>query len=126
MNAHAPVLTRTVRFSSFTPWLNEDIIKARERRRHAECNWRKSGLSVHVDLLREARVKVKVLCHHVNVLCHQAKRAYCQQQIDACDYDQKTLFKLTNRLLSKQSDTSLPACTSHEALAEEFAQHFKT
>ena len=44
VNAHAPVISRTIMARPMTPWHTSDEKRALRR---AECNWRQTGLTVH-------------------------------------------------------------------------------
>jgi hypothetical protein len=117
LNKHAPVLTKNIVVRPHSPWFNDDIKLAKRARRQAERRWLSSGLTVHLDLLREARLRV-------NQLCANAKQQFYQMSIEKNRKDQKALFKLTNTLLYKKRDNRLPEHTEPGDLAERFATYF--
>jgi hypothetical protein len=81
-----------------------------------EIKWQTSGLAVHHELFKEQRNLVTKLIKesktkHFSDLVNQAK-------------DQKELFSLMNKLMSRGPCKKLPVHTSSKALADKFANFF--
>ena len=49
---HAPEVTKQVVTRAADPWFTEDLKEMKTERRKAERRWRKSGLSIHLSLLK--------------------------------------------------------------------------
>jgi exonuclease III len=118
MDAHAPHITKEVFIRSNAPWYTKDIADAKSRRRQGERLWRSSGLAVHLQMLRVERI-------HYNDLCKKAKADYYQSKISENCTDQKALFKITNQLLHKTKDVTLPTHDSEKELADKFSTFFE-
>ena len=102
---------------SNTPWYNEEVLEAKREKRKAERRYLKSKLTVHLDMLKEARSKV-------NDLCKRAKSDYYKAKIEDCAKDQKALFKFTNGLMHRTREAALPVFEDPSVLADDFATFF--
>ena len=56
-----------------SPWMNNDIIKAKQARRRAERRKRKSGLVVHIQVYKQARNNVSTARNLAKACYFQAK-----------------------------------------------------
>lgn len=94
LDSHAPKQTKSFVIRNHSPWYNEDIKKAKQARRQAERRWRKSKLSVHLEIFRNCQ-------HKVTKLCSEAKSNYLCNKINENAGNQKELFRIGNDLLCK-------------------------
>ena len=82
-----------------------------------ERRWRKLKNTINDDLYRaEPR-------DYVN-LCEQAKKEFYQNKIDECKGDPKTVYRVADKLMSKNDSLILPSHTDNEQLAESFSNYF--
>ena len=117
LDNHAPLKTKYVTDRTDTPWYNEEVLEAKREKRRAERRYLKNRLTVNLEILRQARSRV-------NALCKKAKSEFYRQKIEDCAKDQKSLFKITNELMHRQRDASLPTFHDPFVLANDFAQFF--
>jgi hypothetical protein len=116
LDKHAPLVTKSITLHPEAPWFNEEIREAKKERRKAELIWRKSGLTVHRQIYLGKK-------ENVNFLIKSAKESYYSQMI-ADSNDQKTLFKVVEKITHKKSETILPEHTSPQQLANQFGEFF--
>ena len=57
LDKHAPLITRSITPRPNSPWYNENLHSLKRAKHAAERKWRKSGLTVHKQILSE---KIKV------------------------------------------------------------------
>ncbi|MCH1596002.1 MAG: reverse transcriptase family protein [Flavobacteriaceae bacterium] len=118
INIHAPLKTKTISSQAPVPWFTEEIADAKRDRRKAEQKWRDSGLTIHRELYMSSRNKV-------NILITTSKKKYYNQQVQSCK-DQKSIFKILNRLLFRNEQPKLPTTFTGEDLTEQFNEFFTT
>ena len=111
------MITKNITDRSGSPWYNEEVLSAKREKRKAERKYRKSKLTVHLDILRDAR-------RRVNQLSREAKSLYYRSKIEDCAGDQRALFRLTNELMHRERNTQLPAFEDPLTLANDFVQYF--
>jgi len=58
IDSTCPIQTKTIKIRPGTAWFDEDIAEAKRARNKAERNWRHSGLTVHRDIYKTAKIKV--------------------------------------------------------------------
>ena len=117
LDSHAPVQTKTITVKHQSPWFTEEIHKAKQLRRRAERQWRKTKLAVHLEIYRTE-------CRNVSRLCNEARKCYYCLQIEECGHDQKKIFSIANDLMNKKKDCSLPTSSDPKELSEQFAEFF--
>lgn len=118
LNTHAPVLEKRVKRRS-NPWITENVLQAKRKRRASEVQWRKTKLTVH-------RLNYKENCEAVRKEIKKAKSEYFQNAIASCGGDQKKLFSLVNSLLGREKPTVLPKAPSLIDLVDNFNSFFIT
>ena len=116
INKHAPLTTRKIPIRQSFPWYSIDIKLAKQERRKAERRWNHTGLTIHRDIFKYHRRKVKELIA-------KAKAKYYQDAIIECS-DSKSLFRVMDHLLKRKSEPKLPSFTSAEDLSNRFANYF--
>ena len=100
LDKFAPVTEREVVLRPTTPWYTDKIGAAKRERRKAEQRWLATRLTVYKEILSNHKNKVKTLCI-------EAKKEYYKNKI-ADASDSKSLFRITDSLLKKQQDKTLP------------------
>ncbi|GFS07905.1 reverse transcriptase-like protein [Elysia marginata] len=96
----APMRRRTVKPRPPAPWLTPQVKAAKQERRKAERQWKKSGLTVHRDIYR---LKHQFVCNLIKDL----KRKYVNDKIVE-SRSSKEIFNICNDLLGKNKPKSLP------------------
>ena len=117
LDSHAPARTKMITIKHHSPWFTQEIQEAKQKRRRAERQWRKTRLAVHLDIYR-------IECANVSRMCSEARKCYYCLKIEESGPDQKKIFSIVNDLLSRKKDTSLPTTTNPNDLAEHFAEFF--
>ena len=98
-------------------WYNEELHEAKHLKRKLERKWRKTNLTVDHEIYRNQ-------CASVNKLLQRTRVKFYFEKIEACERDQKTLFKVTKKLLGKNEEVVLPTSSSSEELAQNFSYFF--
>jgi len=122
LNKHAPVRTKICVVRRHAPWYNNEIALAKRARRSAERRLKSRrekdcALQVDVDILNLRR-------EHVNALLEKAKAEHLNQEIGDCGTDQKKLYRIVDRMLSRNKSTKLPCHESLEGMLNIFGSHF--
>jgi hypothetical protein len=117
LEKHAPMIRREVIIRPKSPWYTDDIRSAKQAKRKAERMWRKTKLTVHLDILKNARVDIRMKCS-------AAKKQYYMNKISEADNKQKELFSISKTLLHRRKCTQLPPHDNEQNLANQFATFF--
>jgi exonuclease III len=115
LNKHAPLKERNFTIRKDSPWFTDEIAEAKRAKRKAERKWRKTNLIIHRDMFQEAT-------QHVNNLIDHAKKQYYVNKVK--EADQKSFFKIVDKLMNKSENGSLPCNSSTKELADRFCQFF--
>ena len=117
LDSHAPLKSKTVSIRPRVPWINDELLALKRKRRQLERRWRSTGLSVHKTLFIEFKACVKQKFD-------KAKQLYYKSEISNCEKNQAKLYKVCETLLSSKQEKILPDCDSESELAENFNQYF--
>ena len=98
LNKYAPEKSITVTLRPDSPWITNDIIQEKRKRRILELKWRKTRLVVHREMFTSQRDRV-------NKLIQQAKIAFYEEKVSECGNDQKALFKIVKGLLGTTNNS---------------------
>ena len=93
-----------------------EIKQAKVQRLLAKRKWRESGLTVH----REIYVNQRNL---VSNMISKAKKDYFYHKIVNCGTSWE-LLRISNQMMGKFEDTTLPSNISHESLPDKFNEFF--
>ena len=94
LHLHAPLKTNTVLCCDLQPWMSEEILSVKREKRKSERTWRKTKLTVHLEIFR-------ALCLKLKTLIYDAKEKCFKKQISDCGRDQRQLFGIVNHLLGR-------------------------
>ena len=94
LDLHAPLKTNNVICRDLQPWMSEEILSVKREKRKSERIWRKTKLTVHLEIFR-------ALCLKLKTLYHVAKEKCFKKQISDCGGDQKLLFGIVNSILGR-------------------------
>lgn len=89
----APLVTRSVRLTNPSPWMNDEIYELRRKRRRAEREWKSSNLEVH-------RLYYKQLTADFNKMVELARAAYFANLISSSMKNPSVLFNIINTIVA--------------------------
>jgi len=95
MDKHAHIRTKIFTERPLTPWYNTAIMEAIQWRRKCERLYRRTGLTVHKDIYKEAGQRL-------NKMIAYAKLSYYNEKIMNGCADQKSLFSFLNKVCHKK------------------------
>ena len=113
VDAHAPLVSRTITVRPMIPWHTNDLIKEKRTLRRAERHWRKSGLPVHRQIFTDRR----------NTFRKSLKTAHSEYyRSEISKAGGNMLYSIADSLLGRKINIPLPevADESHSALATRF------
>ncbi len=118
IDAHAPLLQRTVLLRPHAPWYNEETLDAKKKRRILEKAWREKKLPADKKKWRDQ-------CAVVGVTLFHAKSHYYSTKIEECGKDVKSLCKITDTLLKNEHRQQLPNVEDTDTLPKQFQEYFE-
>jgi hypothetical protein len=119
LDTHAPVQRRQVRPGKCAPWyadIRDELCQAKQQRRQAERQWRKSGLTVHKQIYSAVK-------RRVTAVVHGAKTRFYSSKI-ASSATSRQLFDVCGRLCGRSAGTPLPTVHSSSQLPDLFSDYF--
>lgn len=117
LDAHAPLITKTIHPKPPNPWINPDILETKRQRRYLERVWRKNPTALN-------RSRLTRQTHLCNKLMAKAKSAHYSKFINDHSGDHRSLWKAFNKVLHRGPIMHLPGHSSIAALAETFGSFF--
>ena len=118
LDKHAPAKTKLVTVRPSHPWYSDELYAAKRERRRCERVWRRTGLTIHYQLLRAATTE------YSNKLS-LAKQQYYNNLIADASTDSKSLSNIIKDILQQKSDIKLPKHNSEVELANRFGKFFR-
>ena len=103
VNAHAPIVTKTVEIHNTPAWIDLEFRKARSERRRLYKIWKRTRSDTDRELYVTAR-------REVNDLSVGKRKLYFSSCISESSSSQRELFKICNSLLDVKKSSSLPDC----------------
>ena len=119
LDLHAPLKTNNVTCRDLQPWMSEEILSVKREKRKSERTWRKTKLTVHLEIFR-------ALCLKLKTLIYAEKEKCFKKQISDCGGDQRQLFGIVNHLLGRRKQIVHPQHTDSFTLASLFNNYFIT
>ena len=120
LDKHAPASRHRVSSKRTScPWfsiLGNELLGVKKERRHAEAQWRASGLTIHEQLYQKAK-------NVVTTLVHKAKTMFFCTKISEAK-SSKELYHVTNQLCARTKCTPLPSVYPFAALPGIFSDFF--
>ena len=113
LDHQAPLKTKEVVIRPLIPWINDDILVAKRKRRKFERRWRSSRLTVHKEIYLSQKAVVKKAIDN-------AKKLYYKDKITECKKYQAKLFKIAESLLYSKVKSALPAHKCLENFVDDF------
>ena len=117
LDVHAPVITKTIKIKTNSPWYNQELRNLKRIKRKAERKWKTSHSATDLEAFKSARAEYKNMCN-------EAKINFYSEKVVECSGDQRQLYKLINNLTKGETSVIYPDSTSNETLSNEFATYF--
>jgi len=117
IDKHAPLKEKLVVDRPCSAWFGDNVRAAKEERRLAENNWRKSGLEIHRQIYKNARNK------YTNTV-RQAKSQYIQTQLSESAGNPKKTFDIVNSLLNKDNTSPILPDVDRKTAADSLSSYF--
>ncbi len=117
LDKHAPLRTKVVTIRPSAQWYTPDIDDEKRKRRQLERKWKSSGLHTDQDAFLMQSYKV-------DEMIFVSKKTFYNSVISDNPKDQKTLFRVVDKLLHRNSQTPLPSHDSMNVLVDQFANFF--
>jgi hypothetical protein len=118
IDAHAPMITKTITDRKSAPWFDGEYKCQRILRRKAEARWKKS----HSPADKATYIKLR---NHCSDLALKKKQLYHQQQFEKHNHSPKSLFNFVDTFMDKDKELILPPSESLADTVENFNQYFE-
>jgi exonuclease III len=118
LDEHAPQKSKSVIQRPNTDWYDDELRAAKQKQRQYERKWRKTRLTIHLEMFREQKRLVHTMVEH-------AKITHYNTLISEHSSDSKKLFQTINKLLGDERCMKLPKHISLQGLVERFSCFFK-
>ena len=118
LDNYAPLITKTIKDRSTAPWFDGEYKTLRNKRRHAEKNWRKTNS----ELDRAAYVDLRNKC---NELALQKKKQFYMEQFKKNNYSPKSLYKFVDSFTDRENSSVLPPNESLQTTVDNFSDFFQ-
>ena len=117
LDQHAPKQTKRVQVRPPSPWMSNDIIVAKRRRRYFERIWRRTRSPID----RSRYTKQLHICNH---MMSKAKSDYYTHFITTNSENPRQMWKSVNKILHRQKLKALPQHSSLDTLCSSFSKYF--
>ena len=117
LDKHAPKQTKSVQVRPPSPWMSNDIIVAKRRRRYLERIWRRTRSPID-----QSRYNKQLhICNH---MMSKAKSDYYTHFITTNSENPRQMWKSVNAILQRQKLKALPEHSSLDTLCSSFSKYF--
>ena len=117
LDKHAPKQTKSVQVRPPSPWMSNDIIVAKRRRRYLERIWRRTRSPID----RSRYTKQLHICNH---MMSKAKSDYYTHFITTNSENPRQMWKSVKKILHRQKLKALPEHSSLDTLCSSFSKYF--
>ena len=115
----SPIRSKVVAVCRRVPWYTEVVQEAKCKRRHLECKWRSTQVTVHRQMFEAQRQVVRDFLE-------AEKTAYYTAKVGDYGSDHMALFLIMDDLWHKPTPSALPKCASLQELVEQLGSFFRT
>ena len=115
LDAHAPLITKTITYVPNAPWFDAEYKEQRKLRRKAERNKNKSI---------EGKILFEELRAETTKMANLKKQHYYKSLIDRNQKDVKSIYNIVNRELDRKQKTPLPETPDVPKLCKDFNNYF--
>ena len=113
----APLRTKRIKSQTLKPWIDEEVINERKRRRQLERNMIKNRNCASIENYKTQR-------NRVNALIDKKKIAFFHSSIKDCAGDQKAIYQIIKKLANKPTTAIYPEAPDDGTLANQFSDFF--
>ena len=113
----APLKTKSFVERPLIPWINQDILLSKTRKRKLEKLWRKTNLTVHYEMYRSEK-------QNMQSLIDKAKTGHYKAKIEECSGNQGSIFKIIAHLQNIKAKPTLPTHENIKNLCDTFNDFF--
>jgi hypothetical protein len=117
LDHHAPEKTKTVTLHPSQPWFTDELHQAKVERRKAERTWRRTRLTVHMEIFREAKTRY-------NTMLDQAQHQYFNEKLTDCGTDTRAANRIMNEIMHCKREVKRPTHSCPRELPEIFGEFF--
>ena len=117
IDKHAPVITKKLKLNRKPPWVDEEFMRSRSKRRKLEKCWKKNKN----DETRNSYIEQRNICAEMS---KKKQREYYTDLLNNTNKDQKSLFKISKTLLGKKKQRVLPNHSNAIDLENEFNNYY--
>lgn len=117
VNAHAPVISRTITARPKTPWHTSELTDEKRALRRAERNWRQTGLTVHRQIYTGLR-------NAFRKSLRTARSHYYRTEMTSAGGNIRRVYQIANTLLGRAGDRPLPEDATQATVAAKFQKSF--
>ena len=117
VNAHAPVISRTMTARPMTPWHTSELSEEKRALRRAERNWRQTGLTVHRQIYTSLR-------NTFRKSLMTARSHYYRTELTSAGGNIRRVYQIANTLLGRAGDRPLPEDATQATMAAKFQESF--
>ena len=117
LDKHAPSRTRQVTDRSHSPWFSLEEKQAKQERRRAERQSKKTGLQIHKDIYVYLKRKV-------TIMCNMAKQIYFNNKFNNVKTCQE-LYRVRNELFGNKHQPVYPSNITRPQLPAAFLTFFR-
>ena len=117
VNAHAPVISRTITARPMTPWHTSELSEEKRALRRAERNWRQTGLTVHRQIYTGLR-------NTFQKSLMTARSHYYRTEMTSVGGNIRRVYQIANTRLDRVGDRPLPEDATQATMAAKFKKSF--
>ena len=117
VNAHALLISQTIATRPMTPWHTSELSDEKRALRHAERNWRQTGLAVHRQIYTG-------LCNTIRKSLMTARSHYYRTELTSAGGNIRRVYQIANTLLGQAGDRPLPEDATQATMAAKFQESF--
>ena len=117
VNRYAPLKTKSAPTRPPDPWITDEIIKVKQKRRHLERTWRRTRSITD-------RRRLSACVHQYNRIISEAKNDWYSKLISENKENPKKLWSSINHILHRNEPSPLPDCSDKSNLANSFGNFF--
>jgi hypothetical protein len=119
LDKHAPLKVKVVPDRPYSPWVTDDVLTARQSRRRAERQMRKTGLAVHRQIYINAK-------NAVSRAVKNAKANHFQTELEQAVSNPRKMFSVLSSVLNRDSRSGTLPDLDFDDAARLFSEFFNT
>ena len=117
LDNHAPLINKTIKIKTSSPWYSNTSRQAKREKRHYETLWIKNPTEYNKYLFNIKRTEYITKCN-------QRKTEYYSNKIIECGNDQRKLYNIISSLSDVNKDNAFPVAKDTQTLTNNFGNFF--